>query len=283
MAFKPRHVEQLRADPPVDLSAIDPASTPGFSGNPRGKRMQRRFRKFDSELQTLQEQLYAHSRLGVPETESVLLVLQGMDTSGKGGMIRHALSVFDPQGMRPVGFGAPTAEELQHDFLWRIEKQVPRAGEIVVFDRSHYEDVLIQRVEKLASDAEIERRYDAIVDFESQLAARGVNIIKVMLHISPEFQKANLLRRLRRDDKQWKFDPSDIDNRKKWDDYQHAYEIAINRTSTEHAPWYIVPGDNKLYARTVVKYLLLRRLRAMKLSWPEPGYNVEEEYDRLHR
>lgn len=245
--------------------------------------MQRRFQKFDSELQTLQEQLYAHSRLGVPETESVLLVLQGMDTSGKGGMIRHALSVFDPQGMRPVGFGAPTAEELQHDFLWRIEKQVPRAGEIVVFDRSHYEDVLIQRVEKLASDAEIERRYDAIVDFESQLAARGVNIIKVMLHISPEFQKANLLRRLRRDDKQWKFDPSDIDNRKKWDDYQHAYEIAINRTSTEHAPWYIVPGDNKLYARTVVKYLLLRRLRAMKLSWPEPGYNVEEEYDRLHR
>ena len=245
--------------------------------------MQRRFRKFDSELQTLQEQLYANSRLGVPETESVLLVLQGMDTSGKGGMIRHALSVFDPQGMRPVGFGAPTAEELQHDFLWRIEKQVPSAGEIVVFDRSHYEDVLIQRVEKLASDAEIERRYDAIVDFESQLAARGVNIIKVMLHISPEFQKANLLRRLRRDDKQWKFDPSDIDNRKKWDDYQHAYEIAINRTSTEHAPWYIVPGDNKLYARTVVKYLLLRRLRAMKLSWPEPGYNVEEEYDRLHR
>lgn len=245
--------------------------------------MQRRFRNFDSELQTLQEQLYAHSRLGVPETESVLLILQGMDTSGKGGMIRHALSVFDPQGMRPVGFGAPTAEELQHDFLWRIEKQVPCAGEIVVFDRSHYEDVLIQRVEKLASDAEIERRYDAIVDFESQLAARGVNIIKVMLHISPEFQKANLLRRLRRDDKQWKFDPSDIDNRKKWDDYQHAYEIAINRTSTEHAPWYIVPGDNKLYARTVVKYLLLRRLRAMKLSWPEPGYNVEEEYDRLHR
>lgn len=245
--------------------------------------MQRRFRKFDSELQTLQEQLYAHSRLGVPETESVLLVLQGMDTSGKGGMIRHALSVFDPQGMRPVGFGAPTAEELQHDFLWRIEKQVPRAGEIVVFDRSHYEDVLIQRVEKLASDAEIERRYDAIVDFESRLAARGVNIIKVMLHISPEFQKANLLRRLRRDDKQWKFDPSDIDNRKKWDDYQHAYEIAINRTSTEYAPWYIVPGDNKLYARTAVKYLLLRRLRAMKLSWPEPGYNVEEEFDRLHR
>lgn len=283
MAFKPRHAEQLRAVPPVDLSAIAPTSTPGFVGSPRGKRLRRRLHKFDAELQTLQEQLFAHSRSGTPETTSVLLILQGMDTSGKGGMIRNALSVFDPQGLRPISFGAPTAEEREHDFLWRIKKHVPKPGEIVVFDRSHYEDVLIQRVEEMATPAEIERRYEAIVDFESQLAARGVSIIKVMLHISPEFQRENLLRRLRRDDKRWKFDPSDIANREKWEDYQRAYEIAIDRTHTEEAPWYIIPGDNKLYARTAVKYLVLRRLRAMNLEWPTPSYDVDEAYSRLRR
>lgn len=223
--------------------------------------MRRRFRKFDAELRQLQEQLFAHSRLGTAQSGSILLILQGMDTSGKGGMIRNALSVFDPQGLRPVGFGAPTEEERNHDFLWRINKHVPKDGEIVVFDRSHYEDVLIQRVEKMAPAEEIERRYDAIVDFESQLAARGVCIIKIMLHISAEFQKSNLARRLQRHDKRWKFDPSDLDNRKKWEDYQRAYEIAINRTHTEDAPWYIVPSDNKLYARTAVKYLVLRLAR----------------------
>ena len=204
-----------------------------------------------------------------------------MDTSGKGGMIRNALSVFDPQGLKPISFGAPNADELSHDFLWRIRKHTPQPGEIVVFDRSHYEDVLIQRVESMATPEEIERRYEAIVDFESELAAQGVSIIKVMLHISPDFQKKNLLRRLRRVDKRWKFDPSDIENRAKWDDYQRAYEIAIDRTDSDHAPWYIVPSDNKLYARTAVKFLLLRRLRAMGLNWPDPGYDVAAQQRRL--
>ncbi|ERJ45613.2 polyphosphate:nucleotide phosphotransferase [Corynebacterium pseudodiphtheriticum 090104] len=211
----------------------------------------------------------------------MLLILQGMDTSGKGGMIRNALSVFDPQGLKPISFGAPNAEELSHDFLWRIRKHAPQPGEIVVFDRSHYEDVLIQRVESMATPEEIERRYGAIVDFESELAAQGVTIIKVMLHISPDFQKKNLLRRLRRVDKRWKFDPSDIENRAKWDDYQRAYEVAIDRTDSDHAPWYIVPSDNKLYARTAVKFLLLRRLRAMGLNWPDPGYDVAVQQRRL--
>lgn len=293
MRFKPKDVEQLRADLPVDLAAINPLSTPGYVGKVNGKRLRRRFNKFDEELRTLQEQLFAHARISASTDDSasggrgtnragaILLILQGMDTSGKGGMIRNALSVFDPQGLKPISFGAPNAEELSHDFLWRIRKHTPQPGEIVVFDRSHYEDVLIQRVESMATPEEIERRYGAIVDFESELAAQGVSIIKVMLHISPDFQKKNLLRRLRRVDKRWKFDPSDIENRAKWDDYQRAYEIAIDRTDSDHAPWYIVPSDNKLYARTAVKFLLLRRLRAMGLNWPDPRYDVAVQQRRL--
>ncbi|MDK4273903.1 PPK2 family polyphosphate kinase [Corynebacterium pseudodiphtheriticum] len=293
MRFKPKDVEQLRADLPVDLAAINPLSTPGYVGKVSGKRLRRRFHKFDEELRTLQEQLFAHARISASTDDSasggrgtnragaILLILQGMDTSGKGGMIRNALSVFDPQGLKPISFGAPNAEELSHDFLWRIRKHTPQPGEIVVFDRSHYEDVLIQRVESMATPEEIERRYGAIVDFESELAAQGVTIIKVMLHISPGFQKKNLLRRLCRVDKRWKFDPSDIENRAKWDDYQRAYEVAIDRTDSDHAPWYIVPSDNKLYARTAVKFLLLRRLRAMGLNWPDPGYDVAVQQRRL--
>lgn len=293
MRFKPKGVEQLRADLPVDLAAINPLSTPGYVGKVNGKRLRRRFHKFDEELRTLQEQLFAHAQISASADDSasggrgtnragaILLILQGMDTSGKGGMIRNALSVFDPQGLKPISFGAPNADELSHDFLWRIRKHTPQPGEIVVFDRSHYEDVLIQRVESMATPEEIERRYEAIVDFESELAAQGVSIIKVMLHISPDFQKKNLLRRLRRVDKRWKFDPSDIENRAKWDDYQRAYEIAIDRTDSDHAPWYIVPSDNKLYARTAVKLLLLRRLRAMGLNWPDPGYDVAAQQRRL--
>lgn len=293
MRFKPKDVEQLRADLPVDLAAINPLSTPGYVGKVNGKRLRRRFNKFDEELRTLQEQLFAHAQISASADDSasggrgtnragaILLILQGMDTSGKGGMIRNALSVFDPQGLKPISFGAPNADELSHDFLWRIRKHTPQPGEIVVFDRSHYEDVLIQRVESMATPEEIERRYEAIVDFESELAAQGVSIIKVMLHISPDFQKKNLLRRLRRVDKRWKFDPSDIENRAKWDDYQRAYEIAIDRTDSDHAPWYIVPSDNKLYARTAVKFLLLRRLRAMGLNWPDPGYDVAAQQRRL--
>ena len=293
MRFKPKDVEQLRADLPVDLAAINPLSTPGYVGKVNGKRLRRRFNKFDEELRTLQEQLFAHAQISASADDSasggrgtnragaILLILQGMDTSGKGGMIRNALSVFDPQGLKPISFGAPNADELSHDFLWRIRKHTPQPGEIVVFDRSHYEDVLIQRVESMATPEEIERRYEAIVDFESELAAQGVSIIKVMLHISPDFQKKSLLRRLRRVDKRWKFDPSDIENRAKWDDYQRAYEIAIDRTDSDHAPWYIVPSDNKLYARTAVKFLLLRRLRAMGLNWPDPGYDVAAQQRRL--
>ena len=293
MRFKPKDVEQLRADLPVDLAAINPLSTPGYVGKVNGKRLRRRFNKFDEELRTLQEQLFAHAQISASADDSasggrgtnragaILLILQGMDTSGKGGMIRNALSVFDPQGLKPISFGAPNADELSHDFLWRIRKHTPQPGEIVVFDRSHYEDVLIQRVESMATPEEIERRYEAIVDFESELAAQGVSIIKVMLHISPDFQKKNLLRRLRRVDKRWKFDPSDIENPAKWDDYQRAYEIAIDRTDSDHAPWYIVPSDNKLYARTAVKFLLLRRLRAMGLNWPDPGYDVAAQQRHL--
>ena len=211
-----------------------------------------------------------------------MLVLQGMDTSGKGGIIRNVVGdVLDPQGVLITAFGKPTEEEKKHDFLWRIAPHLPEPGMVSVFDRSHYEDVLVQRVREMAPPEEIERRYGAIVDFEAEAAAKGTKIIKVMPHISKKFQGENLRERIEREDKHWKYNPGDIEDRMLWDEFQEAYEIALKRTSTDVAPWYCVPSDNKDYCRTVVKTLLLKALRELDLEWPEPDFDPEVELKRL--
>lgn len=276
--FSTSDAKELRVGADFVLSDVDPGSTPNFKGD-RDK-LRKEFSEIDEELSELQEMLYANGRVSA-DTGAVLLVLQGMDTAGKGGVVRHVLGLVDPQGVDLASFGKPTEEELAHDFLWRIRKKLPRPGRIGVFDRSHYEDVLIHRVHGLSSADEIERRYGAIVDFERELVESGVRIVKVMLHISPEFQRENLEERLDRADKHWKYNPGDVTERGYWAEYQEAYEIALRRTSTEHAPWYCVPGDDKPYARMVVKYLLLDALRSMDLDWPEPDFDVDAEKRRL--
>ncbi|AGF72574.1 PPK2 family polyphosphate kinase [Corynebacterium halotolerans] len=268
----------LRVGEGFRLRDVDPASTPGFTGGE--KKLDRAFDGPDDELKDLQRMLHANA-LREDHTGAVLLILQGMDTSGKGGVIRKVFKVFSPQGVDTVAFGRPTEQEQAHDFLWRIRQHEPEPGRIVVFDRSHYEDVLVHRVQQLSPADEIERRYGAIVDFENGLAERHVRIVKVMLHISKEFQRENLAERLERRDKHWKYDPDDITQRLLWDEYMEAFEIAMTRTSTDAAPWYCVPGDNKDYARMVVKHLLLDALRSFDMDWPEPHFDVEEERRRL--
>jgi len=261
----------------IDLSTIDPRSTPGFAGNKRDG--VRELADGNAELSSLQEKLFAESTAG--GTRSLLLVLQAMDTAGKGGIVQHVFAGTSPHGLRTVAFKAPTEEEKQHDFLWRIRKELPEAGHVGVFDRSHYEDVLVHRVRSLSTPVEIENRYGQINDFEAEVAASGTAIIKVMLHISPEEQKKRLAARLNTPDKQWKFNPGDLDDRALWPAFQEAYQIAISRTSTADAPWFVVPADHKWYARVAVQRLVTERLRGMNLAWPAPDYDVEEQKARL--
>ena len=211
----------------------------------------------------------------------MLLVLQGMDTAGKGGIVRHVIGAVDPQGVSLAAFKKPTPEELAHDFLWRVEKRVPEPGFIGVFDRSHYEDVLIGRVRHLADDAEIERRYGAINAFEKGLVDRGIRIVKVMLHISSDEQKARLAERLDRPDKYWKYNPADVDERALWPQYMDAYQTVFDRTSTPDAPWFVVPADRKWYARLAVQALLLDALEDIDPQWPAADFDVAVEKRRL--
>ncbi|PRB05098.1 polyphosphate kinase 2 family protein [Microbacterium sp. MYb64] len=260
------------------LSGVDPEATPGYQG-----------KKTDgaeslasglAALGDLQERLFARSAVGEAQA-SVLLVLQAMDSAGKGGIVRHVVGGVDPQGIELAAFKAPTAEELQHDFLWRIEKRLPAEGKIGVFDRSHYEDVLIGRVRALAPAEEIERRYRAIVNFEKRVADSGTRIIKVMLHISRDEQKQRLMERLERPEKHWKFNPGDTDERLLWDDYMAAYDTVFERTSTDDAPWYVIPANRKWYARLAVQELLLAALEDIDPQWPVADYDVAAEKKRL--
>ena len=270
-------VEVLRVTS-AGLAGVDPDATPGFQGE-----------KADgaaslatglAALGDLQERLFARSAVGEAQA-SVLLVLQAMDSAGKGGIVRHVVGGVDPQGVELAAFKAPTAEELQHDFLWRIEKRLPAEGKIGVFDRSHYEDVLIGRVRSLAPAEEIERRYDAIVDFEKRVVESGTRIVKVMLDISRDEQKKRLMERLDRPEKHWKFNPGDTDERLLWDDYMAAYDTAFERTSTDAAPWYVIPANRKWYARLAVQELLLAALRDIDPQWPLADYDVDAERKRL--
>ncbi|MEY2847769.1 MAG: hypothetical protein RI885_434 [Actinomycetota bacterium] len=269
--------ELLRAGEGFSLARIDPGSTPGFDGGKKAG--QALLAASAAELGDLQERMFADSRGG--GDRSILLVLQAMDTAGKGGIVRHALGGIDPQGVRAHSFKAPTDEERSHDFLWRIRPHLPAPGVIGVFDRSHYEDVLIHRVRGFSSPEVIEERYGLIADFEREVAASGTTVVKVMLHISADEQKARLLERLDRVDKRWKYNPGDVDERMLWPAYQDAYQLAIEKTSTAVAPWYVVPADKKYYARLVVQRLVLDALRSFDLGWPSPGYDVDAERARL--
>jgi len=267
--------------PPVSsgfsLDTVDPDSAPGFHGAKAAGRQ-----ALDvgaKELADLQERLWAASRAG--DDNRVLLLLQAMDTAGKGGIIRHVVGQVDPQGVTLHAFKAPTPEEQAHHFLWRIRRYLPSAGRIGVFDRSHYEDVLIARVRGLVPPDVIEERYGEIVDFEREVAASGTRIIKVMLHISRDEQKERLQERLDRPDKHWKYNPGDVDERILWPSYLEAYEIALNRTSTPEAPWYVVPANRKWYARLAVQDLLLDALRGIDPQWPKADFDVQAEKARL--
>jgi PPK2 family polyphosphate:nucleotide phosphotransferase len=270
------HLHRLPAGP-VDLATLPTDATPGFGGGK--KKGAAALAALGDELSDLQERLWAERTTG--SRRRVLLVLQGMDTSGKGGVLRHTVGLVDPQGVKITSFKAPTAEERQHDFLWRIRRGVPEPGFVGVFDRSHYEDVLIVRVHQLADAQTVEQRYDQINAFEAELAADGVVILKCMLHISPEQQRERLLARLDDEEKHWKFNPADIDERAFWSHYRTAYEIALEHTNTEIAPWYVVPADRKWYRNLVIGQLLLETLRGMGLRWPAADFDVEEQRRRL--
>lgn len=214
------------------------------------------------EINALQDILHAEGK------RKLLLVLQGMDASGKDGTIRHVFSECDPLGIRLASFKAPTSEELAHDYLWRIHHEAPKNGELVIFNRSHYEDVLIVKVHDWIDEAECKRRFSQINDFERMLSETGTTIIKCYLHISKEEQKSRMQERLDDPTKTWKFNPNDLKERALWPQYMRAYENAMKATSTDYAPWYVIPADSKTNRNLLISRLLLSTLKAMKLKYP---------------
>ncbi|MCB2176986.1 MAG: polyphosphate kinase 2 family protein [Actinomycetales bacterium] len=270
-------LEVLRAGPEFDLASFDPSSTPGWSDDKDDGT--ERMAEQGARLADLQEMLFAEGRSG--GTRSVLLVLQGMDTAGKGGIVRHVVGMVDPQGVDHASFGKPTKEELAHHYLWRIRKALPAPGRLGVFDRSHYEDVLVVRVENLVPPDVWGGRYDEINDFEAELVASGTSVVKVALMVSPDEQRARLRERLERPDKHWKYNPADLDVRAKWPAYREAYQAVLDRTSTEIAPWYVVPADRKWYARMAVTELLVDAFERLGLRWPLADFDVDAEMARL--
>ncbi len=268
--------KRLRVDGPIDLAAIDTGATPGVLDKDAGEEL---FDGTSRSLATLQEQLFAASLSG--GKRSVLIVLQGMDTAGKGGTVKRVAGSMDPQGITHHAFKKPTEEERAHPFLWRVEKELPPPGHIGIFDRSHYEDVLVPRVHELITSEELTMRYAEINEFERRLVEGGTTVLKVMLHLGRDEQKNRLLRRLERSDKHWKFNPGDVDDRALWPLFQDAYEVALTATSTSHAPWHVVPADRKWYSALAVQQLLDEALRALDLGWPAADYDVAEQRARL--
>lgn len=271
---------RLPVGEPVDWDALDPHATPGYPG--KGKKdADDRIADLAPELGDLQERLFAAGRSDPETAPKVLLILQGMDTAGKGGVIRHSVGLVDPQGVKLRAFGVPTEEERRRGFLWRIRQALPAPGMIGVFDRSQYEDVLVARVESLVKPAVWRKRYDSINRFEQDLVDSGTVVIKCFLHVSYEEQRERLAKRLDNPDKHWKYNPGDIDDRLQWDDYQQAYGDALTKCNTEAAPWYVVPADRKWYRNWAVATMLSEQLRALDLDWPTADFDVAEEQQRL--
>ena len=270
--------DALRVGPgSVDLRGIDPSATPRFKRDKAAARKAQT--KLAPRLADLQERLFAEGRTG--GRRSLLLVLQGLDTSGKGGTVRHVVGQMDPQGVRITSFGPPTPEERRHDFLWRIRRRLPEPGIVGVFDRSHYEDVVTVRVRKLAPRATWSRRYAAINRFEEQVLAGDTRIVKCFLHISVEEFCRRQRARLDDPAKYWKFDPADLENLGLWEAYLDAYGDALGRCNTEGAPWYVVPADRKWYRNWAMTNLLVEQFEEMDLRWPAVTFDVKEEQARI--
>ncbi|RSX53170.1 polyphosphate kinase [Bifidobacterium goeldii] len=265
--------QRLMFHPGTQLTDIDGGSTPGFDGD---KDDGERFIDISSsEIARYQRLLYANGVKG--SSRRLLIVLQGMDASGKGGIVRHVFRQGDPMGIHYHGFGKPTAEELEHDFLWRVQRELPKHGWIAVFDRSHYEDIVMPHVYGTVPEEIWRARYEQINTFERNLAADGCAIIKIFLVMSRDEQRRHFLARLDDPTKFWKFDLSDLDARDRWDDYMAAWQEVFERTSTPAAPWYLVPADSRWYSRAVVSELLRVTLKNMNMTWPGLNADIDRE------
>ena len=251
---------------------VDPDSTPGLK---KRKRAKKEMEAAHANLFNLQERLWAEQK------RSVLVVLQAMDTAGKDGTITHVMGHLNPEGVQISTFKAPTPEEKRHGFLWRIRRRLPDPGVIGIFNRSHYEDVLIARVHDLAPLKVVERRYELINRFEQEVIKSGTKVVKFCLHISYEEQRKRLLERLLDPDKNWKFHENDINERAYWDDYQSAYGIAITRCSTQWAPWYVIPANDKDYRNWAVSKILTETLEEMDPQYPHPRLDIPRLVKRL--
>lgn len=249
------------------LASRDPADRSAFDGDK--SEAGRRTKQLNERLEELQELLYADG------AHKLLIVLQAMDTGGKDGTIRHVFDGTNPQGVKVASFKKPTPEELAHDYLWRVHEHTPGSGQITIFNRSHYEDVLVVRVHELVPEERWRKRYDHINAFEALLADEGTTILKFFLHISKEEQKERLQARLDEPHKQWKFARGDLAERRRWDAYAAAYEEALTRTSTERAPWYVVPADRKWYRNLVVSSVIVETLERLDMSYPPPEEDLE--------
>jgi len=254
---------------PFDLSARDSGDRMLF---PDKKHARVSLKKDAAAINELQDKLYAM------RDRALLVVLQGMDTSGKSGVIRNVFADTSPLGMQVEAFKAPSKTELAHDYMWRIHRAVPRKGRIGVFDRSHYEDVLVVKVREFAPAEQIEQRYEQINQFEKHLTENGVTILKFMLNVGYEEQGIRLRERITEEHKRWKFNPGDLEDRKLWPDFMAAYETAVARCSTPHAPWYIVPADSRTRRNAMIARIVRGTLESMDLSWPDPGLKMED-YD----
>jgi len=252
----------------IDLKTWEPDDKGVFEGGK--KEGEAALPPLNARLETLQELLYAEGK------HKLLIVLQGMDTSGKDGVIRHVFEGVNPQGVSVASFKAPTPLELAHDYLWRVHQQTPARGQIAIFNRSHYEDVLVVRVHNLVPPEVWKRRYAQINAFEQQLAEEGTTILKFFLHISKEEQKQRLQKRLAEPEKQWKFSTGDLAERKLWDDYLAAYTAVLEKTSTAYAPWYIVPADRKWYRNLVISHVIIQTLEGLHMRYPAPETGLDD-------
>jgi PPK2 family polyphosphate:nucleotide phosphotransferase len=259
---------RVRPDSKVDLSDHDPKDTRAYHGDKDEAKEE--LDELTDRLEVLQELLYAEHK------HRLLIVLQGMDTSGKDGVIRHVFEGVNPQGVRVASFKVPTLEELDHDYLWRVHKQAPGRGEIVIFNRSHYEDVLVVRVHALVPEERWKRRYQQINDFERTLAEEGTILLKFFLHIDQDEQKERLQERLDDPNKHWKFNIGDLKERKLWGEYTRAYEDVLSKTSTQVAPWYIVPSNYKWYRNLVIARVLVDTLEGLDMHFPEPEGDLSQ-------
>jgi len=265
--------DALRWKNGTDIRSLNLNSAPGYLGTK--EQGEAALAMYEPELAELQEKLFAQGKTGA--SRAVLLVVQGLDTAGKGGIVRHVIGMVDPQGIKLSSFGKPSKEESEHHYLWRIENALPKPGYIGVFDRSHYEQVLVVRTDELEDEKTWRAHYGEINEFEKNVTAQGIKIVKVALIVSKDEQKKRLKARLDHPNKFWKYNPNDLNTRAKFAEYLDAYQEMLDETNTDYAPWYLIPADKKWYARLAVTQLLLDALRNMDLEWPAATFDVEEQ------